>query len=80
MFSPTKSALLPAVKKGHLTTFPGLTEEAINNHLTLQQKWEKCTKHLKSFAPLPYTKSCLVWKMKQFQLLAWEQKLTLFPP
>jgi hypothetical protein len=26
MFSPTKSALLKAVKKGHLTTSPGLTD------------------------------------------------------
>jgi hypothetical protein len=35
MFSPTKSALLQAVKKGHLVTWPGLTEEAINKHLKL---------------------------------------------
>jgi hypothetical protein len=33
MFSPTKSALLQAVKNGHLTTWPGLTEQAINKHL-----------------------------------------------
>jgi hypothetical protein len=35
LFSPTKSALLQAVKKGHLVTWPGLTEEAINKHLKL---------------------------------------------
>jgi hypothetical protein len=35
LFSPTKSALLQAVKKGHLVTWPGLTEEAINTHLKL---------------------------------------------
>jgi hypothetical protein len=35
LFSPTKSALLQAVKKGHLVTWPGLTEEAINKHLRL---------------------------------------------
>jgi hypothetical protein len=35
MFSPTKSALLQAVKNGHLVTWPGLTEEAINKHLKL---------------------------------------------
>jgi hypothetical protein len=35
MFSPTKYALLQAVKNGHLITFPGLTEQAINKHLKL---------------------------------------------
>jgi hypothetical protein len=35
MFSCTKSALIHAVKKGHLATWPGLTEEAINRHLKL---------------------------------------------
>jgi hypothetical protein len=33
--SPTKSALLQAVKDGHLITWPGLTENAINKHLKL---------------------------------------------
>jgi hypothetical protein len=35
MFSPTKAVLLKAVKQGHLSTWPGLTEDAINNHLEL---------------------------------------------
>jgi hypothetical protein len=35
MFSPTKSALLQAVKNGHLITWPGLTEQAINTKLKL---------------------------------------------
>jgi hypothetical protein len=35
MFSPTKAALIKAIKKGHLTTWPGLTEDAINKHLKL---------------------------------------------
>jgi hypothetical protein len=35
LFSPTKSALLQAVKNGHLLTWPGLTEEAIRKHLKL---------------------------------------------
>jgi hypothetical protein len=35
MFSPTKSALLQAVKNGHLITWPGLTGQAINEHLKL---------------------------------------------
>jgi hypothetical protein len=35
MFSPTKSAILQAVKNGHLVTWPGLTEKTINNNLKL---------------------------------------------
>jgi hypothetical protein len=35
MFSCTKSALIHAVKKGHLATWPGLTEDSINTHLKL---------------------------------------------
>jgi hypothetical protein len=35
LFSPTKSAMLQAVKNGHLITWPGLTEAAINKHLKL---------------------------------------------
>jgi hypothetical protein len=35
MFNPTKSALLQAVKNGHLITWPGLTEQAINKHLKM---------------------------------------------
>jgi hypothetical protein len=34
-FSLTKSALLQAVKNGHLVTWPGLTEHVINKHLKL---------------------------------------------
>jgi hypothetical protein len=35
MFSPTKSAFLQEVKNGHLITWPGLTEQAINNYFKL---------------------------------------------
>jgi hypothetical protein len=35
LFSPTKAATLQAVKDGHLITWPGLTEDAINKHLKL---------------------------------------------
>jgi hypothetical protein len=35
MFIPTKSALLQAVKNGHLITWPVLTEQAINKHFKL---------------------------------------------
>jgi hypothetical protein len=36
LFSPTKSAMLQAVKDGHLITWPGLTEDTINKHLKLK--------------------------------------------
>jgi hypothetical protein len=35
LFSPTKSAMLQAVKDGQLVTWPGLTEDANNKHLNL---------------------------------------------
>jgi hypothetical protein len=35
LFNPTKSALLQAVKNGHLITWPDLTEDAIHKHLKL---------------------------------------------
>jgi hypothetical protein len=35
LFSPTKAAMLQTVKDGHLITWPGLTEDAINKHLKL---------------------------------------------
>jgi hypothetical protein len=35
LFSPTKSAMLQAVKDGHLITWPGLAEDAVNKHLKL---------------------------------------------
>jgi hypothetical protein len=35
LFSLTKSTMLQAVKDGHLITWPGLTEDAINKHLKL---------------------------------------------
>jgi hypothetical protein len=35
LFIPTKSTMLQAVKDGHLITWPGLTEDAINIHLKL---------------------------------------------
>jgi hypothetical protein len=34
-FSPTKSALLKAVKRGHFVTWPGIAEEAINKHFKM---------------------------------------------
>jgi hypothetical protein len=35
LFSPTKSAMLQAVKDGHLITWPGLMDDTINKHLKL---------------------------------------------
>jgi hypothetical protein len=38
MFSCTKSAFIHAVKKDHLATWSGLTEDAINKYLKLTPK------------------------------------------
>jgi hypothetical protein len=35
MFSPIKYALLQAVKNGHMITWPGLPEQAMNKHLKM---------------------------------------------
>jgi hypothetical protein len=35
MFNCAKPALIHAIKKGHLATWPGLTEDSINKHLKL---------------------------------------------
>jgi hypothetical protein len=35
LFSPTKSTMLQAIKDGHLITWPGLTDDAINKHMKL---------------------------------------------
>jgi hypothetical protein len=49
MFSCTKSDIIPAVKKGYLATWPGLTEDATNKYLKMtpstamghmSQKWQ----------------------------------------
>jgi hypothetical protein len=42
LFSPTKSAMLQAVKDGHLITWPGLTEDAINKHLEMTPDMAMC--------------------------------------
>jgi hypothetical protein len=42
LFSPMKYAMLQAVKDGHLITWPGLTEDAINKHLKLTPATAMC--------------------------------------
>jgi hypothetical protein len=39
LFSPTKSAMLQAVKDGHLITWHGLAEDAIHKHLKPPWPW-----------------------------------------
>jgi hypothetical protein len=58
LFSPTKSALLQAVKNGHLITLPRLTEEAINKYLKLTPA--KAVGHIVKLLPLlqPPIRSC----------------------
>jgi hypothetical protein len=60
MFSPTKSALLQAVKNGHLITWPGLTEQAINEHLkltpaTAMGHMNQCRQNIRSTSKNPVT-------------------------
>jgi hypothetical protein len=60
MFSPTKSALLQAVKNGHLVTWPGLTEKAINKHLkltpaTIMGHMNHRRQHIRSTSKTPIT-------------------------
>jgi hypothetical protein len=52
LFSPTKAAMLQAVKDGHLITWPGLTEDAINKHLKLTPATSKAPLEKK---PIPDT-------------------------
>jgi hypothetical protein len=69
MFSPIKAALLKAVKQGHLATWPGLTEDAINNHIKLtpaaamghmNQKWQNIGSTSKAFAITSYLEDTTV--------------------
>jgi hypothetical protein len=46
MFRPTKSALLQDFKKGHITTWPGFTEQAINKHLKMTPESKASTHSL----------------------------------
>jgi hypothetical protein len=60
LFGPTKSALLQAVKNGHLVTWPGLTEEAINTHLkftpaTAMGHMNKRIQNIRSTSKTPIT-------------------------
>jgi hypothetical protein len=59
-FSPTKYALLQVVKNGHLITWPGLTEQAINKHLKLTPAttmgcMNKRRQHIRSTSKNPIT-------------------------
>jgi hypothetical protein len=58
LFSPAKSALLQAVKDGHLVTWPGLTEDAIHKHLkltpaTVMGHMNQRRQHLRSISKTP---------------------------
>jgi hypothetical protein len=60
MFSPTKSALLQAVKNGHLITWSGLTEQAIYKHLklttaTTMGHMNQCCQNIRSTSKTPIT-------------------------
>jgi hypothetical protein len=55
LFSPTKSAMLQAVKDGHLITWPVLTEDSINKHLKLTQNIRSTSKAPIADSPTPDT-------------------------
>jgi hypothetical protein len=60
MFSPTKSAILQAVKNGHLITWPGLTEQEINKHLkmtpaTAMGHMNQCRQNIRSTSKVSIT-------------------------
>jgi hypothetical protein len=83
MFSPTKSALLQAVKNGHIITWPGLTEQAINKHLkmtpaTAMGHMNQLRQNIRSTSKNSKTQSLQTWKMKRSHLLVWEPTLILF--
>jgi hypothetical protein len=61
LFSPTKCAMLQAVKYGHLITWPGLAEDAINKHLKLTPATAMChmnqrRQHIRSTSKAPIEK------------------------
>jgi hypothetical protein len=61
LFSPTKAAMLQAVKDGHMITWPGLTEDAINKHLKLTPatatgRMNQRRQHILSTAKVPIEK------------------------
>jgi hypothetical protein len=53
LFSPTKSALLQAVKDGHLITWPGLTENVIHKHLKLTPAMNQRCQNIRSTSKTP---------------------------
>jgi hypothetical protein len=65
MFSPTKSALLQAVKNGHLVSWPGLTKKEIKKHLKLTPATTMgiCIKGAKTLDPPQKLQSHLTLKM-----------------
>jgi hypothetical protein len=60
MFSPAKYDLLQAVKKVHLITWPGLTEQAMNKHLemmpaTAMGNMNQCHQNIRSTSKFSIT-------------------------
>jgi hypothetical protein len=58
LFSPTKSAMLQAVKNRHLITWTGLTEDTINKHLKLTRatamgRMNQQRQHIRATSKMP---------------------------
>jgi hypothetical protein len=79
MFSPTKSALLQADKNGHIISWPGLTEQAINKHLKLTPTTAMghMNQRRQNIRSTSKNQSLLTRKMKLSHPLVWEPKLIL---
>jgi hypothetical protein len=68
MFIPTKTALIKTITQGHLTTWPVITEGAINNHLKLIPATAMVHMNQKRRTPVPQSrksKSHQTWKTQQ---------------
>jgi hypothetical protein len=77
MFIPTKSAFIKAMKKDHITTWPGLKEDSINNYLkmapaTVMDQVNK--KYRASVQPAKKCRSHLTCKTKHSPPLSQERK------
>jgi hypothetical protein len=68
MSRPTKAAFIKAVKQGHLTTWPGLTEDAISKPLKMTPATAMGHMNQKdktSVQPLRKCMSHQTWRMQQ---------------
>jgi hypothetical protein len=76
MFIPKKSSLLQAVKNGHLITWTGLTEHAINKHFKMTPAMamghmRQRLQNIRSTSKVSITSHLLVWAPKLVWFTSW---------